>query len=378
MTEQDIIGFDPSQLSVFTENNRTSNTNNLIYQTKPAESKSEDHVYRSVIKVIYSPFDIKHSVLEQQSYALHDSDGWLTVVSSLTINDTNCPIFKAWKKCHYAKKDEDYNLWRQAAKEEEGGRELFQKRFGRYVTIQVIKDINQPGLVGKYMLWKIPASIWTAIDKKQNPAKESGKPKIPVMDFLFGRTIDLEVTPGPGNPGDERYRRETTYTCDISTKPVSCTNPDGSPLLNPAEQAVLDTYIESMKKVWEEEDPEKREALQAQVNADPNTKQLGIIYRGVLEKIKTFCPDLNAELNYKPWDEATTKRVNNWIKIVLEGNDPAVDQPNAAAVAAVASAQSATSQATVTPSADPMPAAFAQAPAPEVPTMPSDEDDLPF
>ena len=69
----------------------------MIYKTKPDESKSSDGVYRSTIRVIYNPFDLKHSILEQVSYSMTDKDGWFSAVSSLTNGDTNCPIFKAWK-----------------------------------------------------------------------------------------------------------------------------------------------------------------------------------------------------------------------------------------------------------------------------------------
>ena len=65
---------------------------------------------------------------------------------------------------------------------------------------QVIEDNNQPDLVGKYMFWKLPKAIWETINAKMAPSPESKKASIPVMDFLFGRAIDLEVTPGPDDP----------------------------------------------------------------------------------------------------------------------------------------------------------------------------------
>ena len=77
-----------------------------------------------------------------------------------------------------------------------------------------------------------------------------------------------------------------------------------------------------MKAIWKEKDPEVRAQLKAQVDADPNTAQLKALYRDVIEKIKSFCPNMMDVLGYKPWDEATTARVQNWINIVLAGNDP--------------------------------------------------------
>ena len=322
MIENEILGFDPSQLTVFNKTEQeTKSFNSNVYRPRPAESQSEDGHYYATIKIIYNPFDLKHSILEQQSYAMQDSEGWFTVVSSLTNNDRNCPIFKAWKKCHFAEKGS--NLWKQAASKDEGGNALFDKRFSRYVTIQVIKDKNKPELEGKYMFWKMPKSILDIINAKMNPSKESGKAAIPVMDFLFGRAIDLEVIPGPGNPGDERYSRETKYLAELSEEIVSCTNPDGSPLLNTEEQNILDTYINGMLKVWRTKDPSERAENLNLVNNDPNTKELRQVYAKVLENIKQFCPNLIEELGYKEWTDDVKNRVQNWINIVLSENIPA-------------------------------------------------------
>lgn len=322
--ENDVLGlgFDPGQLDVFNQNNSKGSGNPLIYKTSPSLAKNEKHVYTATIKVIYNPFAPKQSVLEQQSYSLEDKDGWLNVVSSLTVNDTNCPIFKAWKKCHYAKKDENPTLWRQAASEDEGGRALFDKRFNRYVLVQVLEDDNQPDKVGKFLFWKCPGSIWSMIDTKIHPTPESKKAAVPVMDYLFGRAIDITVTPGEGQVGSEKFNRDTKYVGEFSAKTVSCVNPDGSPLLNDSERAVLKAYVDAMEDVWNSKDPEERKRMEAEIKADPNTAELATIYKQVVEKMKQWCPNLLDELGYKPWSPQVAARVENWIKIVLEGNVP--------------------------------------------------------
>jgi hypothetical protein len=298
-----------------------------VYRTRPADAKSEDGIYRSQIKVIYNPYDLRRSVLEQQSYALQDANGWFTVVSSLTDNDTSCPVFKAWKTCHYSK---DEILQKQAKSKDDGGNALFDKRYARYVTIQVLDDPNNPDLNGKYMFWKMPKAVWEVINQKQSPTNPA-KASIPVMDFLFGRAIDLEVKPGPGKPGEERYTRETSYSAELTDDVVSCVNPDRSPLLNATQQAVLDQYVEDMKKVWKEKDPAVRATLKNAVDISENTRALKSFYREVIEKIKTFCPDLVKELGYNEWPEQTKTRVQNWINIVLAGNDPTTPAPTVAA-----------------------------------------------
>lgn len=328
MNENEILGFDPTSLSVFNEPEAPKSAGNpLIYKTQPANSKSEDGVYRSTIKVIYSPQNLKASVLEQQSYAMQDANGWFTVVSSLTINDTkSCPIFNAWKKCRYS--EDGSVLKMQCESKDKGGKALFDKRFARYVTVQIIEDKNQPELEGKYMFWKLPKSIWDIINAKMSPAKESGKASIPVMDFLFGRAIELEVIPGPDDKNaPERKTRETKYMGELTDDVVSCTNPDGSPLLNDEEQEILDTYVKAMNKVWKTKSPDERAEMMKTINADENTKALGKIYKRVLEEIKSFCPDLNKELGYAEWKPEVKARVDAWINIVLSGNDPASTAP---------------------------------------------------
>lgn len=331
MNENEILGFDPTSLSVFNEQEAPKSAGNpLIYKTQPANSKSEDGVYRATIKVIYSPQNLKGSILEQQSYAMQDANGFFTVVSSLTVNDTSCPIFSAWKKCRYA--EDKSPLKMQCESKDKGGKALFDKRFARYVTVQILEDKNQPELEGKYMFWKLPKSIWDIINAKMSPSKESGKASVPVMDFLFGRAIELEVFPGPDDKNaPERKTRETKYMGELTDEVVSCTNPDGSPLLNDDEQDVLDTYVKAMNKIWKTKSPEERAKLLAEVNADPNTVALRKIYAKVIESIKEFCPDLNKELGYKEWTPEVKARVNAWINIVLSGNDPAVSVATEAA-----------------------------------------------
>lgn len=359
MTEEfDILSFTADQLAV---NNpvetKTQGGNPNIYRARPADSKSEDGIYRAQIKVIYNPYDLRRSVLEQQSYAMQDANGFFSVVSSLTDNDTSCPVFKAWKTCHYSK---DANLQNQAKSKEDGGKALFDKRYARYVTIQVLDDPNQPELNGKYMFWKMPKSVWEVIDAKQSPTNPA-KAAVPVMDFLFGRAIDLEVKPGPGKPGDDRYSRETKYTCELTDDIVSCVNPDMSPILNATQQAILDEYVEEMKKVWKEKDPAARIALKNAVDTAENTKALKAFYRDVIEKIKSYCPNLVESLGYKAWSADTTARVTAWINTVLAGNDPTAAAP---AVAATVTAQPAAATATPAPATDPMAS--------------TDDDDLPF
>jgi hypothetical protein len=327
--ENSILGFDPATLSVFADGNKeqkqgTFSTN--IYHPRPADSKSTDGVYRSTIRIIYSPQDVRHSILQRQSYAMTDAQGFFQVVSKLTNDDTTCPIFSAWKKCRYSKNPA---LNAQAIPKEKGGNGLFDKRFERYVTIQVVDDQNNPDLNGHYMFWKMPKFVYDAVTQKMNPSAESNKASIPVMDFLFGRLVYLEIKPGPDDPNaPERKTREISYSStEISDDIQACTNPDGSSLLNADEQAVLDKYVEQMSKIWKSRNADDRKKMSDEILEDPNTAKLDSIYKTVIEKMKEFVPDLNAELGYHEWTPEVANRVKNWISIVITGKDPQSEIP---------------------------------------------------
>lgn len=364
--ENSILGFDPASLSVFTQpEQKNNNFSNNIYKPRPAESKSTDGIYRATIRVVYSPHDITRSILERQSYGLTDARGFFQVVSKLTNNDTSCPIFAAWKQCRYSKNPV---LQAQAATKDKGGNGLFDKRFERFVTIQVMDDQNHPELNGKYMFWKLPKFIYEAMTVKMNPSEDSKKASIPVMDALFGRAIYLEVKPGPDDPqAPERKTRETSYnTTEVSDDIMSCTNPDGTPLLEADEQEVLNKYVAAMEPIWKSRDPEKRKQLLDEVNADPNTAKLGEIYTKVINKMKEFCPNLVDELGYKEWTPETAERVQAWINIVLEGKNP---------TAVIAPTTTTAPVATPAPASAPVAPA---APAAPIPEAAETTDDLPF
>lgn len=299
-----------------------SSASDNFYKCNPKLSKAEDGHYRAVIKVIYNPHNLMQSLVERQVYSMTDENGWFSVVSSLSNNDTNCPIFKAWKSLRYSK-DPVKESW--AAPEAKGGKGWFSKKTERWVTIQVIDDENQPELVGRYLYWKLPAAIWRMIDAKQNPSPESGKAAIPVFDFLIGRAVELDVTPGPDDPTDpSRKNREIKYDLSsLSEDPVQCINTDGTPLLTDEQQEIVDNYLDMMRKVWKARSVEKRVQLQKEVDESDTAKKFTEFYDSeILDKIKADCGNVYEELSYKPWDEQTTARVNAWLAKVMKGIDP--------------------------------------------------------
>lgn len=97
---------------------------------------------------------------------------------------------------------------------------MYDKTESQWVLVQILEDENQPELVGKIMVWKLPKAIFNKMTAKMNPSPESKKSPVPVMDYLIGLPLDLDVAPGPDDPkAPERKQREINYDlCDFDTE----------------------------------------------------------------------------------------------------------------------------------------------------------------
>ena len=60
----DVMGFDPTNLNVFNAPEQ-ADFNQNVYKTNPKDSKAEDGHYRSKLRIIYNPNDIKQSIVKQ-------------------------------------------------------------------------------------------------------------------------------------------------------------------------------------------------------------------------------------------------------------------------------------------------------------------------
>ena len=369
-----LFDFDPTSLVQTEDSSSKQSGNPIIYNANPSRGNAEDGHYRSTIKVIFNPFSFKDSVVERQSYSITDENGWFEACSSLTNNDVNCPIFKAWKSLRYSS-DPLKNSW--AAPEYKGGKGWFNKKTERWVTIQVLEDKNHPELEGQYMLWKMPKFIWTLISSKQTPSVESGKASIPVMDFLIGRAVELDVTPGPDDKTDPtRKNREISYDLSsLSEDPVACTNPDGSSLISEEQEEIVDKVVSMLKKVWKERNVEKRNEMMAKLQENADVKEFNRFYEEeVVPKIRQFCPNVKEEMQFKPWTPELEARVNAWLAKVTNGIDP-----TSVASITVASTNPNSTSTDVTFTACKTDIDTQSKPTQTVTVAPeSDEDDLPF
>lgn len=311
-TIEQLMNFDPSNLDVFQEPQKQDFVSN-IYKTNPIKfSISDDRHYRAKIKIIYNPFNPAKSIVRQATYFLQDQAGSFVVKSSLSEDDKNCPIFKSWKKLWFSK-DEAKKEW---------AKQMYDKSESQWVLIQVLEDNNQPDLVGKFLVWKLPKTIFTRLDSKMHPSQESGKTPIPVMDYIIGIPLELDITPGPDDPDKpERLQREIGYDlCEFSTDYAPIINMDGTPFFSEEEMEIIDNWVQAKNdSVKAKTETKRKEAVNMLKNMSDSIKQL---YVKAFEYIKEHALDLEKECGYQKWDEETTQRVQKWIDTVAQFKDP--------------------------------------------------------
>lgn len=321
----EIMGFNPQDLSAFNEpvvNNYDQN----VYKTNPKDSKSEDGHYRSKLRIIYNPFDVKQSIVAQANYAMYDQDGFFMVKSKLANGDKDCPLFKSWKKLWFSG-DEVKKEW---------AKRMYDKTESQWVLVQILEDENKPELVGQIKAMKLPKAIFNKMTAKMNPSAESKKAPVPVMDYLIGLPLEMDVVPGPDDPkAPERKQREISYDiCDFDTEYAPIIRVDGTPLFEEAELETIDAYVTAKNEINKAKTAAKKEAAQKQVES--LYEPIKGLYKKAMDYLKENSLDLVEECGYTEWDEATTKRVTNWINTVAAMQDPKIGTVNEVAEPVVA------------------------------------------
>ena len=307
----DIMGFDPTNLEVFHEPEVKQYDQN-VYKTNPKDSKSDDGHYHCRLRIIYNPFDIKRSIVQQASYAMYDQDGFFMVRSKLGNGDKECPIFKSWKKLWFSG-DDAKKSW---------AKEMYDKTESQWVLVQILEDENKPELVGQIKVMKLPKAIFNKMTATMNPSPESKKAPVPVMDYLIGLPLEIDVVPGPDDPkAPERKQREINYDlCDFDTEYAPIIKVDGTPLFTDEELELIDSYVTAKNDFAKAKSEAKKAAAQKAIEGlVPQIKEL---YKKALEYMKENSLDLEKECGFQEWDEKTTKRVQNWIEVVAPMRDP--------------------------------------------------------
>lgn len=312
----DLMGFDPSDLSVFKPQVRSTDPN--IYKPNPKDSKDEDGSYRARLKIIYNPLSPQDSIVNQATYWLSSADGSRSVKSSLSIGDKSCPIFRSWKRHHFSG-DPARDAF---------AKQVYEKRESCWVLIQVIEDKNKPELTGKFMFWKLPKDILTKLRGKTNPSTDSNVQPYPVLDYVVGLALNLVVTPGPDDPSaPERKQREISYTLSEFGDYETCIATDGTPLLTEEEVELVDAYVTARDASTSAKTAKKREDGAAEVAR--LRPVLVDVYKKVINYVKDNArcadgtpADLATYCGYQPWDADTAEFVRKWVEIADAQIDP--------------------------------------------------------
>lgn len=313
----DIMDFNPQDLNAFQEKGPKADPN--IYKTNPKESKSDDGVYRSKVKILLNPFNPKDSVIDQATYWLNRMDGSLAVRSSLSEGNKNCELFRAWKRLWFSGDEAKKNF----------SKSVYDKNESKWVLVQILEDENKPELVGKFRVMKLAKDIYEKLNAKMNPSAASGKAPYPVMDYVIGLALDMEVQPGPDDPtAPERKQREISYSLCNFGDYATVIKTDGTPLLSEDEIELVDTYVSAINDAQNGKTDKKRQAGQAKL-AEVRP-QIRPIYEKVIGYVAENIVDVNTGekldiakyCGFQPWDEATQKAVTEFTEMTDECIDP--------------------------------------------------------
>jgi hypothetical protein len=244
---------------------------------------------------------------------MKDADGFFMVKSKLGNGDKDCPLFKGWKKLWFSGDDS----------KKEWAKQMYDKSESQWCLVQILEDVNRPELTGQIKVMKLPKAIFVKLTALMNPAPETKKAPVPVMDYIFGRELEMDVTPGPDDPQHpERKQREIKYDlCQFGNDPTPIIKTDGTQLFTDEELELIENFNNARNDVAKAKTEKKKAEAQALINE--NTPAIRELYVKAIEYLKANALDLVKECTYQPWDETTTARVQNWIEIVDAMEDPA-------------------------------------------------------
>lgn len=317
---EDLMGFDPTQVAAFNETEQKSNQNQNLYKTNPlkvdAKTAPDGH-YHAKIRIIYNPYDIKTSIVNNAHYAMYDADGFFMVDSRLAFGDRNCAIFKAWKKLHFDTSTDTFTVDGKQYTKKEWGDHMFDKSEERFCLVQVIADENQPDKVGKFLGWRLPKAIYDVLKAKMNPTDKTKAPQ-DMMNYLFGPVLELDVTPGPDDPANpERKQREIKYTlCSFESDPTPIISVTGEDFFNDDERDMIADYA-SAKKVLSDPKASAKKKDDATAKCKELVEPLKKLMQKAVDYVKENAINIVEEFGYHEPNEATRARMENWLDIVV-------------------------------------------------------------
>lgn len=317
----DLMGFDPSQVAAFNEPEQKSNQNQNLYKTNPLKvdpKVAPDGHYHAKVRIIYNPYDMKMSIINNAHYAMTDADGFFMVDSKLAFGDRNCFMFKAWKKLHFNEDTEKFTIDGKQYTKKEWGDHMFDKSEERFCLVQVIEDANQPDKVGKFLGWRLPKAIYDTLQAKMSPTDKSKAPQ-DLMNYLFGPVLELDVTPGPDDPQHpERKQREIKYTlCSFESDPTPILSVTGEELFSDDERDMISDYA-AAKKVLTDAKATAKKKDEAMAKCKVLVEPLKKLMQKAIDYVKENAINIVDEFGYHEPSDELKKRAEKWIDIVVD------------------------------------------------------------
>jgi len=317
----DLMGFDPSQVAAFNEPEQKSNQNQNLYKTNPLKVDAKvapDGHYHAKVRIVYNPYDMKMSIVNNAHYAMNDANGFFMVDSKLAFGDRNCFMFKAWKKLHYSEDTEKFTVDGKQYTKKEWGDHMFDKSEERFCLVQVIEDANQPDKVGHFLGWRLPKAIYDTLQAKMSPTDKSKAPQ-DLMNYLFGPVLELDVTPGPDDPQHpERKQREIKYTlCSFESDPTPILSVTGEELFSDDERDMISDYA-AAKKVLTDSKATAKKKDEAMAKCKDLVEPLKKLMQKAVDYVKENAINIVDEFGYHEPSDELKKRAEKWIDIVVE------------------------------------------------------------
>lgn len=316
----ELMGFDPTQVAAFNEPEQKSNQNQNLYKTNPLKvdkSVAPDGHYHAKVRIIYNPYDMKMSIVNNAHYAMNDADGFFMVDSRLAFGDRNCFMFKAWKKLHFDESTDKFTVDGKPYTKKEWGDHMFDKSEDRFCLVQVIEDANQPDKVGKFLGWRLPKAIYDVLQAKMHPTDKTKAPQ-DLMNYLFGPILELDVTPGPEDPAaPERKQREIKYTlCAFESDPTPILSVTGEDFFNDDERDMISDYA-AAKKVLTDTKASAKKKDEAMAKCKELVEPLKKLMQKAMDYVKENAINIVDEFGYHEPNDALRARTEKWIDIVV-------------------------------------------------------------
>ena len=316
----ELMGFDPTQVAAFNEPEQKSNQNQNLYKTNPLKvdkSVAPDGHYHAKVRIIYNPYDMKMSIVNNAHYAMNDADGFFMVDSRLAFGDRNCFMFKAWKKLHFDESTDKFTVDGKPYTKKEWGDHMFDKSEERFCLVQVIEDANQPDKVGKFLGWRLPKAIYDVLQAKMHPTDKTKAPQ-DLMNYLFGPILELDVTPGPEDPAaPERKQREIKYTlCAFESDPTPILSVTGEDFFNDDERDMISDYA-AAKKVLTDTKASAKKKDEAMAKCKELVEPLKKLMQKAMDYVKENAINIVDEFGYHEPNDALRARTEKWIDIVV-------------------------------------------------------------